>query len=390
MYKEALRPAWAEINLSNLDYNIKSIRAKVGPDREIIGVIKADGYGHGSVEVADILRKNGVKTFAVAALSEVIKLRENGADEEIIMLGLTPDMYADTIVRYDITPVVCSSSNAAAISRAAEQAGKTVRGLIAIDTGMGRIGYLPDDPESIEDIKKIDTLSNFKIKGIFSHFATADAADKTYAQEQETRYNSFCEKLEAAGITIPMRTFANSAAIMEIPSVHFDAVRPGIILYGCYPSGEVDKSQLSIKPVMSVKANIVHLKTLPKGATVSYGRKYTASRESLIATLALGYADGFPRPYSSVGQVIVNGCKAPIAGNICMDQCMIDVTDVPDVKVGDEVIIMGSDGTHTILADHIGDATGTINYEIVCAFGQRLPKVYVTDKCTQQSETHQA
>lgn len=377
MYKEAIRPAWAEINLSNLDHNIKNIIAKVGSDVDIIGVIKADGYGHGSVEVAQVLRENGVRTFAVAALSEAIKLRKHGAQEEIIMLGLTPDLYADTIVQYGITPVVCSSSNAAAIAKAAEKAGKTVSGLVAVDTGMGRIGYLPDDAEAVSDIKKMESLSGFRIKGIFSHFATADAADKIYAKEQERKYNAFYEKLSAAGINIPMKTFANSAAIMEIPSVYFDAVRPGIILYGCYPSSEVDKNQLALKPVMSVKANIVHLKKIPKGATVSYGRKYTAPRESLIATLALGYADGYPRPYSQVGKVIVNGTFAPIAGNICMDQCMVDVTDVPDVKVGDEVIIMGSDGKNTILADDIGDATGTINYEIVCAFGQRLPKVYI-------------
>lgn len=377
MYKEAIRPAWVEVNLSNLDYNIKNIKAKVGEDREIIGIIKADGYGHGSVEVANVLRKNGVKTFAVAALSEAIRLREHGVKEDIIMLGLTPDLYADTIVQYDITPVVCSASNAAAIAESAQKAGKVVEGLVAVDTGMGRIGYLPDDPEAISDIQEMEKLKGFQIKGLFSHFATADAADKTYARQQEAHYQAFYEKLAAAGVKIPMKTFANSAAIMEIPSVHFDAVRPGIILYGCYPSSEVDKSQLSLKPVMSVKANIVHLKEVPKGATISYGRKYTAPRKSLIATLALGYADGFPRPYSLVGKVIVNGVFAPIAGNICMDQCMVDVTDVPDVKVGDEVIIMGSDGTNTILADDIGDATGTINYEIVCAFGQRLPKIYV-------------
>ncbi len=377
MYKEAIRPAWVEVNLSNLDYNIKNIKAKVGENKEIIGVIKADGYGHGSVEVAEVLRKNGVKTFAVAALSEVIKLREHGVKEDIIMLGLTPDLYADTIIQYDITPVVCSAANAAAISEAALKAGKVVKGLVAVDTGMGRIGYLPDDPQAIADIQQMEKLDGFKIKGLFSHFATADAADKTYARQQEQRYNAFYEKLTAAGVKIPMKTFANSAAIMELSSVHFDAVRPGIILYGCYPSAEVDKNQLSLKPVMSVKANIVHLKKVPQGSTISYGRKYTAPRESLIATLALGYADGFPRPYSLVGKVIVNGVFAPLAGNICMDQCMVDVTDVPDVKVGDEVIIMGSDGTNTILADDIGNATGTINYEIVCAFGQRLPKVYV-------------
>ena len=378
MYKEAIRPAWVEVNLSNLDYNIKNIIAKAGPDKEIIGVIKADAYGHGSVAVADVLRQNGVKTFAIATLQEAITLREAGATEAIIMLGLTPDMYADTIVKYDITPVVCDSMNAKAISDAAAAAGKIVEGLIAVDTGMGRIGYLADDTETaIFDIKKIEMLPNFKIKGMFSHMATADAYDKTFSHQQEEKYNRFYDALTAAGISIPFKTLANSASIMELPTVHFDAVRPGIILYGCYPSAEVDKNQLSIKPVMSVKANIVHLKDVPVGFSYGYGRKFIAERPSRIATLALGYADGYPRPYSAQAKVIVNGVVCPVAGNICMDQCMVDVTDVPEVKVGDEVIIMGTDGVNTILADDIADATGTINYEICCAFGQRLPKVYV-------------
>ena len=378
MYKGAIRPAWVEVNLSNLDYNIKNIIAKAGPDKEIIGVIKADAYGHGSVAVADVLRQNGVKTFAIATLQEAITLREAGATEAIIMLGLTPDMYADTIVKYDITPVVCDSMNAKAISDAAAAAGKIVEGLIAVDTGMGRIGYLADDTETaIFDIKKIEMLPNFKIKGMFSHMATADAYDKTFSHQQEEKYNRFYDALTAAGISIPFKTLANSASIMELPTVHFDAVRPGIILYGCYPSAEVDKNQLSIKPVMSVKANIVHLKDVPVGFSCGYGRKFIAERPSRIATLALGYADGYPRPYSAYAKVIVNGVVCPVAGNICMDQCMVDVTDVPEVKVGDEVIIMGTDGVNTILADDIADATGTINYEICCAFGQRLPKVYV-------------
>ena len=377
MLKEAIRPVWAEINLSNLDYNIKNIIAKVGSEKEVIGVIKADAYGHGSVKVAQVLQENGVKTFAIATLQEAVTLREAGFTEKIIMLGLTPDMYADILVKYDITPVVCDFSNAKSISEAAKAEDKFLEGLIAVDTGMGRIGYLPDDPEAVEDIRKIAGLSNFKIKGIFSHMATADALDKSFSKLQEERYIGFYEKLKAAGIHVPVRTFANSASIMEIPSVHYDAVRPGIILYGCYPSDEVDRNQLSIKPVMSVKANIVHLKKVEKGFSVGYGRKFIAERESLIATIALGYADGYPRPYSSQAKVLVNGVIAPIAGNICMDQCMIDVTDVPNVKVGDEVIIMGSDGKNTILADDIARATGTINYEIVCAFGQRLPKVYI-------------
>ena len=377
MYKEAIRPVWAEINLSNLDYNIKNIKAKLGSGTKIIGVVKADGYGHGSVKVAEVLRANGVDTFAVSTLQEAIVLREAGATEQIISLSLTPNFYSNVLVEYDITPVISSLENARAISKTAAEVGKPVSGFIAADTGMGRIGYLTWDENAVSEIKEISQLPNFKIAGLFSHMSTADSADKTFSRQQEQCFNEFYDKLIAAGIEIPMRTFANSASVMELTSVYFDAVRPGIILYGCYPSDEIDKSSLSLKPVMSVKATISHLKDVPAGFSVSYGREFISQRPSKIATIALGYADGYPRPYAPKGEVIVNGVKAPLAGNICMDQCMIDVTDVPDVKVGDEVIVMGSDGKNTILADDIAKATGTINYEIICAFGQRLPKVYV-------------
>ena len=377
MYKDALRPAWVEINLSNLDYNIKNIKAKAA-GRQLIGVIKADAYGHGSEEVARVLAENGVTIFAVATLQEAIVLRQAGfIQQEIIMLGLTPDLYADTIAEYDITPVTCSFANAKAISDAAEKTGKVVKGLIAVDTGMGRIGYQPYDPAAIEDVKKMTKLSNFRIKGMFSHFSTADALDKTYTHGQEKKYADFYAALTAAGVEVPFRTLSNSAAIMEVPTAYYDAVRPGIILYGLYPSDEVNKKELDIKPVMSVKVNIVHLKEVGEDFSVGYGRKFISRRPSKIATLALGYADGYPRPFSAYGRVIVNGVYAPLAGNICMDQCMVDVTDVPNVKVGDECIIVGSDGKNTILADEIASATGTINYEIACAFGQRLPQVYV-------------
>lgn len=377
MYKEALRPAWVEVNLTNLEYNIDKIQEKIG-DREMIGVIKADAYGHGSVKFAEVLRKKGVKTFAVATLSEAITLREAGAKEEIIMLGLTPSMYADTIVDYDITPAVCEYENVKAFSEEAVKKNKTLRVILAVDTGMGRIGYQADDTDfAIEDVKKIEKLPNIVIKGMFSHMSTADSYDKTYSHQQEAKYNKFYEALTNAGIKIPFRTLANSASIMELPTVHFDACRAGIILYGLYPSNEVDQMQLSLKPVMSVKANIVHLKEVGVDFSVGYGRKFISKRPSKIATLALGYADGYPRPYSPNGKVIVNGHVCPIAGNICMDQCMVDVTDVPDVKVGDEVIVMGTDGVNTVSADYIAEMTGTINYEITCALGQRLPKVYV-------------
>ena len=378
MYKEALRAAWAEINLKNFDYNVKQIRAKMGNDREFIGVIKADAYGHGAVQCAQILRENGVKTFAVATLQEAIILRNSGATERIICLGITPDIYVDTLIDYDLIPVVCDSLNAKAISEAAAAKGKFIDCLIAIDTGMGRIGYLADDLNfAIEDIKRISVLPNVRILGLFSHLATADTYDKSFSHEQEMKYKRFYETVTAAGIPLPFRTLANSAAIMELPTMLFDGCRPGIILYGQYPSQEVDRNKLDIKPVMQIKANIIHLKFVPVGFSCGYGRKFIAERPSTIATIGLGYADGYPRPFSANAKVIVNGRVCPVAGNICMDQCMIDLTDVPDVKIGDEVIIMGSDGINEISADDIAEATGTINYEILCAFGQRLPKVYV-------------
>ena len=377
MYKEALRPVWAEINLTNLEYNIDRIKEKIGK-ADLIGVIKADAYGHGAIKYAQILQKKGCKIFAIATLQEAVVLREAGYKEDIIMLGLVPDMYADTVVKYDIIPAVCDSENAKAFDEEAHRQGKVCKVIIVCDTDMGRIGYQADDiPTAVNDIKKINELPNTKIMGIFSHMSTADAYDKTYSHGQEEKFNKLCDAITEAGIRLPMKTLANSASIMELPSVHFDACRAGIILYGLYPSDEVDRNQLDLKPVMSVKANIVHLKEVGVGFSVGYGRKFISERPSKIATLALGYADGYPRPYSRFGKVIVNGVVCPIAGNICMDQCMVDVTDVPEVHEGDEVIVMGTDGVNTVSADYIAEMTGTINYEITCAFGQRLPKVYI-------------
>jgi len=377
MYTEAKRPAWIEINLSNLDYNVKAVKNKIGIDKEIFGIIKADGYGHGAYEVYQVLKVNGVKTFGVATIQEAIELREKGVTEEIMLVALTPDIYVDSIVEYDIMPVTCSYQNALAISEEAKKAGKTISGFLVVDTGMGRIGLLSEESDSLEEAKKIASLSNFKIKGLFSHFATAGDADKSYAHEQERRYYEFYEKLKDAGINFEICTLANSGAIMQLPNSLHDAVRPGMLLYGSYPSDEVDKNDISIKPVMSVKATIVQLKKIQPGTSIGYGRRFIAERESLIATINVGYADGYPRRYSAKAKVIVNGVVVPLAGTICMDQCMIDVTDVPDVKQGDEVILMGSDGKNTILADDIAKAIDTINYEVTCSFGLRLPKIFV-------------
>lgn len=381
MNKDTLRASWVEINLANLNYNIQQIKKKIDGSSEIIGVIKADAYGHGAIKVANTLRQNNVKTFAVAILQECISLRVAGVKEPIILMGLTPDLYDEEIIKYDITPVISSLENAKGLSDTAYKFNKIVPVFISIDTGMGRIGYMTNCAKSINlainDIKKINTLPNISLQGIISHFSMSASEDPEYVKLQEDRYFNFINALESARIDIPVKTFANSPAIIENSKVYLDAVRPGIILYGCYPSDKSDKTALPLKPVMSVKANIVHLKEVPEGYSCSYGRKFIARKKSKIGTLSIGYADGLPRTYSAHGKVIVNGHFAPIAGNICMDQCMIDLTDIPDVHIGDEVIIMGSDGNNAISADDIASAIGTINYEVLCSFGSRLPKVYI-------------
>ena len=376
MYQDTLRPVWAEIDLGCIRHNITAIKRRVG-NTPIIGVVKADGYGHGATEVSRVLLANGVSTLAVATLGEAIDLRNDGISVPIIMLGLTPWHYQKTLIEYDITPVVASYSDTRALSAAAAEAGKIMEVLVAVETGMGRIGFMPNK-ESINEIVGISSLPNIQIKGIFSHFAVADEKDKSFSHNQIKNFDRFYKDLEAAGVPINFRTHANSAALMEIPESWFDAVRPGIILYGCYPSDQVDKSIIELKPAMSLKANIVFLKRVPKGTSISYGRHFITERESLIATIPIGYADGYPRFLSGKGRVLVNGQYAPLVGNICMDQCMADVTDIPDVKKYDEVVLIGTQGNNTILADEIAEKTGTINYEIVCRIGKRVPRVYIS------------
>ena len=375
MLKETLRPVWAEIDLACIKHNITEIKRRVG-NTPIIGVVKADGYGHGAVEVSKVLLNNGVSALAVATLSEAIQLRNAGITVPVIMLGLTPWHYQKILIEYDITPVVASYSDTRALSALAVEAGTTVDVLVAVETGMGRIGLMPSK-ESVNEIIGINNLPNIRIKGIFSHFSSADEKDKSYTFQQIENFNRFYQDLEAAGISIKFRTHANSAATMEVPEAWFDAVRPGIILYGCYPSNEVDKSLLSLKPAMTLKASIVFLKRVPAGTSISYGRKFVTERESVIATIPIGYADGYPRLLSGKGRVLIRGQYAPVVGNICMDQCMVDVTDIPNVKKYDEVVLIGTQGDKTILADEIAEKTGTINYEIVCRIGKRVPRVYI-------------
>ncbi|MCB2293411.1 alanine racemase [Clostridium algoriphilum] len=369
-----LRPVWAEIDLDKLAHNMREIR-RLAKSENIIAVVKADAYGHGAVDVAPVLLKNGANMLAVAIQSEAMELRKSGIECPIMILGFTPPNLIDNLLKYDIQQTVYTYKFASELSKMAVKENKIAKIHIAVDTGMGRIGYLPND-ESAMEVYNISKLPNILIVGMFCHFSTADEKDKTYTYEQVKKYDDFYEKLKAKKVYIKMRHIANSAAIIDLPETHYEAVRPGIIIYGYYPSDEVNKEKINLLPVMTLKTNVVHIKTLPPGEYVSYGRKYKTQKESVIATLPIGYADGYTRLLFEKGKVILKGEFAPVIGKICMDQCMIDVTEINGVKVGDEVILIGEDGDKKFTADIIGDLIGTISYEVVCMIGKRVPRVY--------------
>ena len=381
MYKETLRQVWAEIDMSAFDHNVKQIKAQMKCPK-MIGVIKANGYGHGATECAKVLKYNGVDNFAVATLEEGINLREDGIDGNIVILGLTPKECVDTVIEYDLIPGVMQYDYVKALSdEVMAQGAEPARVLFGLDTGMGRVGFRVFTEEerdyAVEQYKKFAELPGIEVAGVITHFSTADEEQREYTGMQISNYKAFFEKLNAAGFN-PKKICANSASIMVYPEIHFDACRPGIILYGLAPSGYLKGKVLDLKPVMTVKAEIVNLKTVPAGTSVSYGRKFTSTeKETKIATIGLGYADGYSRLNSGKISVLVGGIKCPVVGNICMDQCMVDVSAVPDVKLGDEVVILGKQGDQEISADDLAAINGTINYEITCCFDLRIPKVYI-------------
>ncbi|MBU3142545.1 alanine racemase [Clostridium sp. CF012] len=372
-----LRPVWAEVDLDKLAYNMREIR-RVARSASIIAVVKADAYGHGAIDVAPVLLQNGANRLAVAVISEAVELRRSGIECPIMILGFTPPNLIDNLLKYNIEQAVYSYEFAKELSKMAKNKNKIARIHIVVDTGMGRLGYLPND-DSVEEVYNISKLPNIIVEGMFCHFSSADEKDKAYTYSQVNKYNYFYEKLKEKKVNIYMRHMANSAAIIDLPETHYEAVRPGIILYGYYPSEEVNKENINLKPVMTLKTNVVHIKTMPPGEYVSYGRKFKTERESIIATLPVGYADGYTRLLYQKGKVIIKGSFAPVIGRICMDQCMIDVTDIPGVKIGDEVILMGEDEKNKFTADTIAELIGTINYEIVCMVGKRVPRVYIKD-----------
>lgn len=366
----------AIVDLDAIAYNIRNIRKKTAEGTGIIGVIKADAYGHGSVETAEVLLKNGADWLAVAVVDEGLNLRKHGIDAPVLLLGYTPELRLVDVIENGFIQTVYSYDTAKKLSDAAERLGKRASVHIKIDTGMGRIGYRVNE-ESADEIVEISKLPGIDVNGMFTHFSTADEADKGYTIMQYKKFLKMNEMLEERGLHIPVKHASNSAAIMDFDDMMLDMVRPGIILYGAYPSDEVKKENLSLRPAMSIKTHVSYVKYVEAGDSISYGRKYTAPGKRRIATIPVGYADGFIRAYSNGGKVLIRGQYAPIVGRICMDQFMVDVTDIEGVEVNDEVVLMGRQGDGEISADFIASVLNTINYEVFCTLSKRVPRQYI-------------
>jgi alanine racemase len=375
-YQERIRPAWVEINLAAIRHNVREVRRLVGPTPDIMAVVKAEAYGHGAVPVAKAAIAAGASWLGVALTEEGIALRAAGLTVPILILGpIQPDQ-VKPVVEYGLTAALCNWEAAVAMSREAGRTGKIAMAHLKVDTGMGRIGIGPS--MAVEFMAKLKELPGLQVSGIFSHMATADERDKSYARKQIEIFSTMVAALRTAGLLPGKVHLANSAGIMELPTSYFNMVRPGIILYGLYPSDEVDRQKASFEPALALKTRVTFVKRVAKGTGISYGQRYHTGRESNIATIPIGYADGWSRMLTNKAEAVVHGKKFPIVGTICMDQCMIDLRDEP-VEIGEEVILIGKSGTATITADEIAESLGTINYEVTCMLNNRLPRMWVNE-----------
>ncbi|MDW7672991.1 MAG: alanine racemase [Bacillota bacterium] len=370
-----VRPVWAEIDLSAIADNMQAIKSWVTPKTEIMAVVKANAYGHGAVEVARTCMANGASRLAVAIVAEGIELRNNGFSAPILVMGYTPPEQCQLLLDYNLTQTVFSLEQAKIISKLAAAAKKTIQIHLKVDTGMGRLGFLE---HQLEELVSATKLPGLQVEGVFTHFATADEADKSYTLAQLNLFNRQLTELDKIGLKPPIVHAANSAGIIQYPDSHFNLVRPGLMLYGMYPSNQVDQNNVSIRPAMSFKAKVAHVKKVAKDTSISYGCTYQAPKNSVIATLPLGYADGYSRLLSNKGKVLINGHLARVVGRVCMDQIIVDVTQIPDVKVGAEVVLFGySSEGHWLPIEEIAALAGTINYELVCKVSYRVPRIYI-------------
>ncbi len=368
---------WAEINVTALRQNFRNIRALLKPETKLLAVVKANGYGHGAYETAEIALENGADYLAVAALSEALELRQKGITAPILVLGyVAPEGFAQAITA-SVSLTVFDEETAERLSEQAQKLGRTAGMHIKADTGMGRIGF-PITEAAADTVLRISRLPGLRIEGLFTHFALSDSADKSYTYRQFAAFQQFAGMLESRGIQIPLKHCANSAAIMELPEMQLDMVRSGIISYGLYPSDEVDRSRLQLTPAMRLKSRVTHIKELQPGQSVSYGCTFTAEKPMKVATVGIGYADGYSRLISNRGYAMIRGKKALSVGRVCMDQCMFDVSGIEQVQVGDEALLFGQE-TDGLTVDQVAEWMHTINYETVCLITARVPRIYVEE-----------
>ncbi|MDF2943969.1 MAG: alr2 [Herbinix sp.] len=366
----------ANVDLNAIWHNLSEIRSKISSNTKLMAIIKADAYGHGAVPLAKSIGTSDlIDYYGVAIIEEAVELRESGIDKPILILGYTPIEQYDLVVAYDVAQTVFQYEMAEALSLEAKKQGKIAKIHIKIDTGMNRIGFT-DSLESIDEIKRIAALENIAMEGLFSHFACADEADKTSANNQLERYIKFINILEQEQIQIPMKHIANSAGIIEFPEAYFNMVRCGIVTYGIYPSDQVNKQDIKLIPAMELKTHVIYVKDVEAGVGVSYGAAYVTKKKTRIATIPVGYADGYSRNLTNLGKVIIHGQYAPIVGRICMDQFMVDVTNIPDVQQGDAVTLLGKDADSFISAEELAEWSHSFAYELLCTVGKRIPRVY--------------
>lgn len=373
---EKLRPAWVEINREKAIHNFLEVRRAVGPNRKICAVVKADSYGMGAVEMSKMYLQNGVDMFAVAVIGEALELREEIKDKDILVLGYTTEEFYDDAINNNIILTIYNYEHAVKLNEIAGKMNKIANIHIKVETGMNRLGFLPTE-ENADLVKLISEMKNLKIQGAYTHFARADEKDKTAAHIQGKRYLSFIDMLEKRNVTIPIKHMANSAAIIDLPEYYLDMVRPGIILSGFYPSNEVNMNEYIFKPCVTLKARLANVKELEAGEGIGYGHLFKTSDKTVVGTIPLGYADGYSRLFSNNGYVVVKGVKCPILGKVCMDQFMIDLSNIDNPQIGDEVIIYGDGTDGAMTAEDAANVRKTISYEVLTNLGKRLPRKYV-------------
>ncbi|MBI2471554.1 MAG: alanine racemase [Planctomycetes bacterium] len=368
------RPTWVEIDLGALKHNLSAIKKWVGPDIKILGIVKADAYGHGDYEVSRVLLNNGAETLGIAILEEGIQLRDKGIKAPLLLLGGIFEEQIETVIHCDLIPTVYDLKLAGVLAKKASYFNKKLKVHVYVDTGMGSIGVKYD--KAVEFVKSVRNLESLYIEGIYTHCSSSDEKDSAYTNLQIKRFRDVLAALDTIKVCIPLRHMANSGAILGYPESYFNMVRPGLSLYGLYPSEDVSRD-IGIKPVITFKTRIIHIKDMDAGDVVGYGRAYTIAKPTRVATLPLGYDDGYNRLLSNQGKVIIMGKKASIIGRVCMDQCFVDATNIKDVSVGDEVILYGNQGRETIPIESIAKQLNTIPYEVACNISKRVPRIYI-------------